>query len=60
MSKLTAAKEYFNAFSNRIEAYGLHQVVALISFSDETTMMIEFTEVMDQFSVSARIVNFCS
>ena len=51
MTRLTAAKEYFIAFSNRIEAYGLPQVVGLISFNNKSKLEIPFTEVMDQFKV---------
>ena len=50
---MSAAKRYFEAFSNRIQAYHFEQVLGLISFNNKSEVEMPLTEVLDEFKVSA-------
>ena len=49
---MSAAKRYFEAFSNRIQAYEFEQVLGLITFNDKIKVEMPLTEVLDEFVVS--------
>ena len=51
-SRFQAAKDLFDAFLNRTQAYGLHHLVGLITFKSHVTVNLALTEKLVSFTVS--------
>ena len=54
-SRFQAAKDLFDAFLNRTQAYGLHHLVGLITFKSHVTVNLALTEKMVSFTVSLEL-----
>ena len=55
LRRIDAAKQLFNAFVTRTQAYKLHHSFGLTLFDDRTTIKLSITKNVEKFEVSANI-----
>lgn len=51
MRRIDAAKQLFNSFSTRTQAYKLHHALGLTLFSSVVTVKLELTKNIEKFEV---------
>lgn len=51
MRRIDAAKQLFNSFSTRTQAYKLHHALGLTLISSEVTVKLELTKNIEKFEV---------
>ena len=56
LRRIDAAKQLFNAFVTRTQAYKLHHSFGLTLFDDRTTIKLNIVNNMEEFEVSSDIV----
>lgn len=56
LRRIDAAKELFNAFVTRTQAYKLHHSFGLTLFDNETTVKLNITKNTEEFEVSGSII----
>ena len=52
LTRLDAAKELFNAFATRTQAYKLHHSLGLTIFGSEVTIKFNISKNLEEFEVS--------
>lgn len=58
MTRLEAAKELFNAFVTRTQAYRLHHSFGLTVFGDDVSVKLPITKNSEKFEVHAFLMPF--
>ena len=57
MIRLDAAKQLFNSFATRTQAYKLHHALGLTIFGSEVTVKLELSKNTEEFEVKAENIH---